>query len=518
VEELLARSRESLLWNQVHDAVIVTDLEGTIHLWNSGAERVYGYTSQEIVGKPIGWLYFPEDFGVMKREVLAPLGTKDLHEVALRNRRKDDTEIFIDLRVSVVRNRSGKPIGYAGCSNDITVRKRAEEALESARQDLEERVVERSQKLLAEIAERTRIAAELQSSREKLRHILANAPGVLYSCSPDTFTATFVTEKVESVLGIRAAEFIHDGDPWMKRIHSDDRPRVMEATERIKQCGCFLLEYRVRHQDGSFRWVRDNASLIRDGQGKAVEIVGYMQDITDAKQAEEARREQDRLEFLARQLLTAQESERKKLAWELHDNLNQQLAALVLDMASLERTLPKSRNSVQARLKRLKQRVAGISDDVDRMARRLHPATLEQFGLRSTLKSECAALAKRTGIHLEFRCRSFPKALSKEVELCLYRVAQECLGNLSRHADASRACLRLEGDADHVRMVIEDSGIGFDASAVPRESLGLLNMAERVRLLRGTLTVDSVIGRGTSVDVSLPLEGGANDEGSRTTR
>jgi PAS domain S-box-containing protein len=191
MKELLARSNEALILDQVHDAVIATDLHGTIQLWNSGAQRIYGYSKSEIVGQPIIHLYFPEDAGLLRTAVLGPLESRDLHEVVLRNRRKDGREIFVDLRISVVRNRIGKAIGYSGCSNDITARRSAEQALASAYQDLERRVEERSRDLQAEIEERTRVAAELQFSRERLRHIMVNAPGVLYTCSPDTFAATF---------------------------------------------------------------------------------------------------------------------------------------------------------------------------------------------------------------------------------------------------------------------------------------------------------------------------------------
>ena len=516
MKELLARSNEALILDQVHDAVIVTNLQGTIHLWNSGAERIYGYSKSEIVGQPISRLYFPEDTGLLRAAVLGPLESQDLHEVMLRNRRKDGTEIFIDLRVSVVRNRVGKAIGYSGCSNDITPRRRAEEALASAYQDLERRVEERSRDLQAEIEERTRVAAQLQFSRERLRHIIVNAPGVLYTCSPDTFAATFVSDNIEQLFGYSSSELVSDPDFWDSRIHPEDRPHVLSAAAQINESDSFSHEYRSRRVDGSFRWVRDDATLIRDPGGKAIEIVGYMQDITEARHAEEGRRERERLELVAQHLLETQEGERKRLSRELHDNLNQQLASLVLDVSGLKSSLPESRKSIQRSLHELKKRIAGISDDVDRMARQLHPAALEQFGLGATLKSECTALSKRTGIRLTFRCQTPPRELSTEVQLCLYRLAQECLNNIGRHAKASRASVTLKGISKGICLAIKDSGVGFDPSVLPRERLGLRNMMERVRLLHGTFTVDSAIGRGTRIEARIPVTEARGAETSHT--
>jgi signal transduction histidine kinase len=200
----------------------------------------------------------------------------------------------------------------------------------------------------------------------------------------------------------------------------------------------------------------------------------------------------------------------------LHDNLNQQLASLVLDVSGLKSSLPESRKSIQRSLHELKKRIAGISDDVDRMARQLHPAALEQFGLEATLKSECTALSKRTGIRLTFRCQTPPRELSTEVQLCLYRLAQECLNNIGRHAKASRASVTLKGTSKCVCLAIEDSGVGFDPSVLPRERLGLRNMMERVRLLHGTFTVDSAIGRGTRIEARIPVTEARGAETSHT--
>jgi PAS domain S-box-containing protein len=330
---------------------------------------------------------------------------------------------------------------------------------------------------------------------------------VLYSCRPyGDFGTTFVSENVAALFGHPARNYLQSSGFWMDHIHPDDRGRVVSQVTREIPTGRTFAEYRFRHADGMYRFVRDSAVVVRDKGGKCVEMVGHMMDVTREKEAEEERREHDRLKYFSEALLSAQEAERRRVSRELHDDLNQRLAALILEMGVLERNLHESPHQARRTCSALKAQVGEISDDVRRIALQLHSAGLEQFGLRATLKQECASIADRSGLKIQFRSRGVPEAIPENVSLCLYRVAQECLRNVVKHSKASQAAVTLTGARDCIRLLVEDRGIGFSPEeARTRMTLGLISMNERLRQVEGTLKLDSEPGAGARIEVRVPL-------------
>jgi len=477
------------LIDQVHDAIIATDPNGLVVAWNAAAERLYGYSAAEVLGQNVILLYFPEDTGVLDRDVLAPLRTKDFHQVTVRTRRKDGAEIFVDARLSAVRDRSGSTVRVIGCSNDITQRKLAEDAL------------------LRETAERQRIEGALRASDEKLKQLLLRGPAVVWTSKPSgDYGATFISENVTPLFGYVPEDFLRDPGFWLARVHPEDRSRLLAEIEERASTGRWSTEYRFLHADGRYRYVLDSAVAVQDESGDAVEYVGHMVDITSEKQAEAHRLEREKLQLFAEALLTAQEAERKRISRELHDDLNQRLATLILEIGLLQRDLPCTEVCRQE-LGNLKSHVAGISDDMRRIALQLHSAGLEHFGLLAALEQECAMISERTGLRIGFKAKSAPEALPESVSTCLYRVAQECLRNVITHSRAKRATVTLECAAGEIRLCVQDRGVGFDPEeARARNSLGLISMNERLRQVGGTLVIDSAVGRGTRVDARVPLQ------------
>lgn len=172
------------LVDQVHDAINATDPNGIIVAWNAAAERMYGYSAAEVLGKSIRLIIFPEDRPSFEREIIEPLQTNGSHELTVRNRCKDGSEIFVALRLSLMRDESGTVIGMIGCSNDITQRKYAED------------------ELLREVAERRRVEQALRDSEEKLKQLLLRGPAVLWvSRASGDFGATYISENVKAVFG-----------------------------------------------------------------------------------------------------------------------------------------------------------------------------------------------------------------------------------------------------------------------------------------------------------------------------
>jgi signal transduction histidine kinase len=220
---------------------------------------------------------------------------------------------------------------------------------------------------------------------------------------------------------------------------------------------------------------------------------------------ESLRRTQDELQLLARRLLQAQEEERRRIAREMHDDWTQRLAILAIDVAKLEGQLRASAAGLPV-LRAMREELVALSEDVHAMSRRLHPAILDDLGLVEALRSECASLTEREGIAVDYRPGTVPESLPNEVALCVYRIAQEALRNIAKHAAARQGWVSLVATDCELVLSVEDRGAGFDAAGMRAQfGLGLPSMQERVRLVLGTLTIESAPGQGTRVTARVPL-------------
>jgi signal transduction histidine kinase len=216
------------------------------------------------------------------------------------------------------------------------------------------------------------------------------------------------------------------------------------------------------------------------------------------------RRRAERESFaLSWRLLTAHEDERRRLARELHDDVTQRLARLAVDAARMEFAGAPPRDgaslSVHGELVRL-------SEDVHALSYRLHPSILDDLGLAEALKAECEQVTRHQPVRVEVEVNQVPEGLPHDVSLCLFRVAQEALRNVARHAKASVATVTLALKDGGLLLAVSDNGIGFDVEATrSRPSLGCASMGERVRLLGGRLGIKSEVGQGTTISAWVPL-------------
>jgi PAS domain S-box-containing protein len=217
---------------------------------------------------------------------------------------------------------------------------------------------------------------------------------------------------------------------------------------------------------------------------------------------------QQELQALTAKLIEAQEMESKYLARELHDDFSQKLAVLGMEMADLAHRTAGSSEELGSRLLEFTEQIGNLAKDIHRISRQLHPAILDDLGLAAALKNECAAFSEQYGIPTEFDPDDIPQAVPDDISLCLYRVAQECLRNVGKHAHVTEARVALSGGLDEIAMEIADVGNGFDPEKVGgKGGLGLISMEERVRLVKGTFSIRSQPGTGTQVTVRVPLGG-----------
>ena len=240
--------------------------------------------------------------------------------------------------------------------------------------------------------------------------------------------------------------------------------------------------------------------------------VAFITDISERIRREELlrgseaalRASEGQLRRLTAGLLTAQEEERRRVSRELHDDLNQQLAMLAVEIETLERELPDASDALRRRLGSVLTRTVKLSDDVQRTAYQLHPSILEHLGLVSALTSLCADFNSRDILNVRFTHRRVPKSIFPDVSLCLYRITQECLRNVVKHSGNRAARITLTGRNDGLDLIVDDEGIGFDPQTA-KKGLGIVSMEERVRLIGGTVAIRSRPGDGARVSVFVPL-------------
>jgi signal transduction histidine kinase len=211
--------------------------------------------------------------------------------------------------------------------------------------------------------------------------------------------------------------------------------------------------------------------------------------------------------FLSQRLLHAQEDERRHIAQELHDGLNQSMAMLEVEVGMMLQNLPPAASSMRSDLTRLRGRVQGLSDEVRRISHRLHPAVLDHLGLVSALKSLCSEFRAGHNMDVLFASQGAVEKISFHIAVCLYRISQEALCNAAKHANATEVVLSVTSAEGKVRLSITDDGCGFDVLQRKQDAgLGLISMYERARAAGGHCSINSQCGLGTRIEVVIPTQ------------
>lgn len=243
---------------------------------------------------------------------------------------------------------------------------------------------------------------------------------------------------------------------------------------------------------------------------EALLICGLLLQRVYRRRAEQRLRESQReLRALAGRLLQAQETERRRIARELHDDLNQSLALLAVELDLLSQAPPESAARLGVQMNELSARVKQLSSTVHDLSHNLHPSKLEQLGLVAGVRGLCKEQAQAHGLEVAFTHQQLPPSIPHDTVLCLYRIAQEALRNVVKHSGARHARVELSGSAGGVSLHVADDGTGFDPGAMAvNGGLGLVSMRERLHLVGGTMVIDSRPSAGTRIDVRVPLGAG----------
>jgi signal transduction histidine kinase len=260
------------------------------------------------------------------------------------------------------------------------------------------------------------------------------------------------------------------------------------------------MEYRLRRNDGEYRWLLDSGVPRSNSDGSFAGYIGSCVDVTERKLAEEA------LSSVSRRLIEAHEEERTWIARELHDDINQRIALLAVNLDHLKRDLPVSAVAISGRLAKMVEHVAELGSDVQALSHRLHSSKLQYLGVAAAASSFCKEVSEKWEVEVDFHFEGVPKNLSQDIALCLFRVLQEALQNAVKHSESRHFDVLLVGASSAIELTVRDSGIGFDPEdAIKGRGLGLVGMKERLRLVAGELSIESRLRIGTTIHARVPL-------------
>jgi PAS domain S-box-containing protein len=345
--------------------------------------------------------------------------------------------------------------------------------------------------------------AVLRESEERFRLVANTAPVLIWMSGTDRL-CTFFNQGWLSFTGRSMEEELGEG--WVIGVHPNDVQRCIQTySASFDARVAFEMEYRLRRFDGEFRWIVDYGTPRFEIDGTFCGYIGSAVDITERKSSEES------LHSLSGRLIHAQEQERARIARELHDDFSQRLALLGISLGQLWKELPESQVDQRTGVLEILKGTKEMSSDLHSLSHQLHSSKLELVGLVSALSGLCKEMSEKYKIDIHFtKSGSLPK-IAKEVELCLFRVTQEALGNVVKHSQSKDAQVELGANSMGVSLRIADAGRGFEPDlSNPTAGIGLVGMRERLRLVGGRLSVKSELLHGTEIIAEVPLAASAN--------
>jgi two-component system sensor histidine kinase UhpB len=469
-----SETRYHSLVDQTSDIIAVVDESAVIGFGSPSVEAVLGYAPEELVGGKAADLVHPADVArVLEAHHAAvrdPFAAQ--RGVEFRCRHKDGSWRMIEALGSMLQYRSAGP-QVVLTLRDVTARRRAE--------------------------------AALRESEERLRLTLdAGKLGIWDWDIPDDRVTW--SERVYELHGLTPETFGGRVEDFTAVIHPEDRARVREAVRRaLGERADYAVEFRVIHPTTrETRWVWTNGRVLFGEDGAPYRMLGATLDVTDRRRAEEAlRASHEQLRLLARRLDEVRDEELTRLSREIHDELGHALTALRLDLGWLVPRLRRNREPVPRKAVEMLALVDDTIDSVRRIAGRLRPPVLEDLGLGPALESLLARFLRKTGLEVDLQGETaeVPPAARR----ALYRIVQEALTNVARHADARKVRVRLESSPEQVVLEIADDGRGIPPGMIddPR-SLGLVGMRERAAALGAEFQVLAGATGGTTVRVGVP--------------
>ena len=352
------------------------------------------------------------------------------------------------------------------------------------------------------VEERKRTGHALRESEERFRLMADTAPALIWMSGTDKLCTYFNKPWLDFTGRSMDSEL---GNGWAEGIHAEDLRRCVDTyTQAFDRREEFRMEYRLRRHDGEYRWVLDIGVPRFDQERSFVGYIGTCIDLTDRKLAETA------LANVSRRMIEAQEQERTRIARELHDDIGQRLALFATNLPQLHQG-PADLSGVRSRVEELTNQISEIATDIQTLSHRLHSSKLEYLGLATAMRGFCEEFGEQQKVEIDIETHDLPSALSPDISLCFFRVLQEALHNSVKYSGVRHFAVRSWGTPNEVHLTVSDFGSGFDIEAAKAgRGLGLISMDERLKILNGTLSIESQLKRGTTIHAFVPLSPGGN--------
>jgi PAS domain S-box-containing protein len=451
------------------DPLVTISADGKVMDVNRATELVTGFSRDRLIGSDFS-NYFtePEKAREGYQKVFAQGSVRD-YPLAIRHTLDHITPVLYN--ATIYKNETGEVQGVFAAARDITERKRAEEALRAA-----------------SLYTRSLIEASLDPL------VTISADGKI----------TDVNSATELVTGVPREQLI--GSDFSEYFTESEKAR--EGYKEVFSEG-YVRDYplAIRHTSGRVTEVLYHATLYRNEAGEVQGVFAAARDITKRKRAEEALREsEDRLRYLSSQLLAVQENERKRVAREIHDGIGQMLTAIKFKVEDTIQQKGKGNAKIREKsLETIIPLIQGSVEEVRRIQMDLRPSTLDDLGILATIDWFCREFGKiYSTIHIEKLINIHENEVPALLKTVIFRVMQEALNNIAKHSKADLVHLSLKKKDDRIELVVEDNGTGFDLEK-SKKGFGLASMKERIELSGGSFTIESILGKGTTIRAIWPI-------------
>jgi PAS domain S-box-containing protein len=475
IEDIAARREaaervrfQAVLLDSVHESVLSTDLKNNITFWNKGAEHLFGYSAAEAIGKPVTSLIFPPDEAIVRPDKTEALRSRGTWNAQVVRRRKDGSELWADLTVSIVKNVDNERSGFVGIHRDITDQRHVEQRL-------------RFQAQLLDSVRESVVATDLDGR------------------------IVFWGRGAEALFGSAAADMLGQPLALLTLSEKDPAGEFSRVRAEVLRRGVWSARtVRCRRATSEF-WADIVVAPVKDGDGAPVGLVAVHRDVTELRENQELLKDSHlRLRNLAARLMGVREQERSSIARELHDELGQALTRLNIDLCWLTDKLPKRLQT--SRFTSMAPLVDKMLKTVQHISSELRPPILDDLGLEAAIEWHAHEFGEWSGCRctLDLRIGMLPR--DRDRDITVFRILQEALTNVARHARAGVVTIRAWTSGSEFMLAVADDGIGIpDTKVSSPQSLGIIGMRERAEGLGGAISFSSDPKRGSTVTLRLPM-------------